>query len=387
MTELDTPLRELRDTCREAARDLRAHALAVDADPGGPQPQLDSDVLALMRAASTPKEFRGASMPDVGGYADNCRSRVVATVEFARGDAGVVCSNTGPSLAGVAVDTLGSQAQRELFYDTIADGRAWTFFGMTEPDHGSDATAMETCLDAFPDPADGHLLTGAKRYVGNASRASIGVVFGRTGRTPLSIRGALVPLPAPGFAAEPLDMIGLRGARICHLDLEGVEVPPGMMLGAHLPASRRGLWGIGRTFNAMRLQIAALALGTALAVRDEVARLRPDAPGHEVASARLEAACALLYDAAAAIDLDPDARRPPAAAKLHATDLAVRTTHWAARALGPGALLEHPLLEKWSRDVRAFEFMDGTSNIQRLHITGDVAARTTPSNASRKVRT
>jgi alkylation response protein AidB-like acyl-CoA dehydrogenase len=94
-----------------------------------------------------------------------------------------------------------------------------------------------------------------------------------------------------------------------------------------------------------------------------------------VVSARLDAATALLYESAAAVDLQPDAVRPPSTAKLHATDLAVRTTHWAARALGPGALLEHPLLEKWSRDVHAFEFMDGTSNIQRLHITHDLSAR------------
>ncbi|WP_258036908.1 acyl-CoA dehydrogenase family protein [Streptomyces sp. SM14] len=372
---LDPPLRALRADCRTAGRALRAHALAVDADPGGEQRQLDSPVLALMRAASTPKEFRTPGMPDDLDSTDGCLPRVVATVELARGDAGVVCSNSGPSLAGVAVDTLGDEAQRAQFYDAIADGRSWTFFGMTEPARGSDAGAMETRLDALPDPADGYALTGAKRYVGNASRATVGVVFARTGSTALSIRGALVPLPAEGFVAEPLDMMGLRGARICQLDLERVRVPRAQLLGAHLPASRRGLWGIGRTFNAMRLQITALALGTAWAIHDGVAELRPGWAGLEPVTARLTAACALLYDAAAAVDLDPDARRPPSAAKLHGTDLAVRTAHWAANAAGPGGLLEHPLLEKWCRDVRAFEFMDGTSNIQRLHITGDIASR------------
>lgn len=372
---LDPPLRTLRARCREAARELRAHALAVDADPGGERRQLDTAVLALMRAAATPKEFRAADAAVDLGTAEGCLPRVVATVEFARGDAGVVCSNTGPSLAGVAVDTLGDQAQRETFYRAIADGRAWTFFAMTEPARGSDAAAMESRLTPCADPADGYRLSGAKRYVGNASRAAIGVVFARTGPTALSIRGALLPLPAAGFAAEPLDMIGLRGARICQVDLDDVPVPRAHLLGAHLPASRRGLWGIGRTFNAMRLQITALALGTAWAIRDCVAELRPGWSGTDLVTARLAAACALLYDAAAAVDLDPDARRPPAAAKLHGTDLAVRTAHWAAGALGPGTLLEHPLLEKWCRDVRAFEFMDGTSNIQRLHITGDIASR------------
>jgi alkylation response protein AidB-like acyl-CoA dehydrogenase len=145
------------------------------------------------------------------------------------------------------------------------------------------------------------------------------------------------------------------------------------VLGSHLPASRRGLWGASRTFNVVRLQIAAIALGAAFAAVDYVREQRPRWAGHELVSARLEAARALLYDAAAEIDRAPDDRRPPSVAKLHTTDLAVRTTRWAAASLGPGSLLEHPLLEKWSRDVQAFEFMDGTSNILRLHTAPNVA--------------
>jgi alkylation response protein AidB-like acyl-CoA dehydrogenase len=62
--------------------------------------------------------------------------------------------------------------------------------------------------------------------------------------------------------------------------------------------------------------------------------------------------------------------------KLAAVEMGVSTGRWVARVMGPGGLLEHPLLEKWTRDVCAFEFMDGTSNMQRLHVergyqTGD----------------
>ncbi len=44
------------------------------------------------------------------------------------------------------------------------------------------------------------------------------------------------------------------------------------------------------------------------------------------------------------------------------------TARWAAAALGPAGLLEHPLLEKWTRDACAFEFMEGPGNVQRLHV-------------------
>lgn len=376
MIELDRPLRELRGLCREAAADLRSRALSVDADPDAMDGHLDSPALAMVRAAATPEPYRdGALARSDVPYQGSCLARVVAGVELARGDAGLVVANTGPALAGAAVDALGSEEQRELFYRSIADGRTWTFFGMTEPEHGSDATALRSRLAPAPD-GDGYLLSGTKRYVSNACRAGIGVVFARTGTSPLTIRAALVTCPAPGLNAAALDMIGLRGARISAIELADVPVPRSRVLGAHLPASRRGVWGASRAFNNMRVQIAALALGVATAARDYVVEQRPRWHGHEPVSARLAAAVSLVCSSAAAVDLTPDSRLPPSVAKLHAVDTAVRVTRWAAEALGPGSLLEHPLLEKWNRDVHAFEFMDGTSNILRLHIAqGGIVSR------------
>jgi alkylation response protein AidB-like acyl-CoA dehydrogenase len=306
MIELDPPLRVLRDRCREAATDLRGRALAVDADPAEMTAHLDSATLAMVRAASTPKRFQ-----DVSGwqeeYTDSCLSRAVASLELAHGDAGLLCANTGPGLAGIAVDALGSEEQQELFYETIADGRTWTFFAMTEDGRGSDATAMQTRLAADGD--GDYRLTGTKRYVGNGVRGAIGVVFARTGPTALSIRGALVRCPTPGFTAEALEMMGLRGARISALDFDGVHVPREMLLGSHLPASRRGIWGASRTFNVMRVQIAAMALGVANAAHDYVREQRPGWSGSELITARLAAGRALLYAAAAEIDATPDDRR------------------------------------------------------------------------------
>ena len=371
--ELSPELSELRDVCRQIADDLRSRGLAVDADPDDAARHLDAPSLKFLRTASTPKRFRQDDLPlRLAEYTDSCLARAVANVELARGDAGILSANTGPSLAGLAVDSLGDEAQQELFYRAIADGRAWTFFAMTEPARGSDATAMETRLERDPDA--GHRLSGVKRYVANASRGSIGVVWARTGASPLSIRAALVTCPAPGYSGRALEMIGLRGARIGEMSFDAVQVPEEMVLGRHLPASQRGIWGAGRAFNLMRVQIAAQALGVANAVCDYVREQRTtEAPGAELVRARLDAAEELLYDVALAVDRAPTDPRPPSIVKLHTTALAVELTRWAERALGPGSLLEHPLLEKWSRDVCAFEFMDGTGNILRLHIAPDTA--------------
>jgi alkylation response protein AidB-like acyl-CoA dehydrogenase len=351
-----TALAELQGLARELAGELRQHALAVDAGAVPDVPALD-----VIRNIAMPPRFRDSALPKGADlYAGTCLATTAANIELARGDAGVLNTCRAPSLAGIAVNALGSPAQQEAFYGVLAHERPWTFFGMTEPSVGSDASAMRTRLDKDL------RLHGGKKYVGNAARGSIGVVFARTGPTPLSIRAVVVRNPSPGYTGHALTMFGLRGAAVGEMTFDGVEVPHEALLGAHLPASRRGLWGAARTFNLMRLQIGAQALGVALAISDCVHSLRPR--WETLMATRLEAARQLLLDCARDVDADPDDRRAPSIGKLHATHLAVETARWAESALEPGALLEHPLLEKWCRDVHAFEFMDGTSNIQRLTI-------------------
>ena len=367
MIELDGPLRAARDAAREAGEDLRARALSIDADPDAMEAHFGSPVFARMRRAETPVEYRDPVPGDVAPPDDEtCLQTVVAFIEISRGDAATALACPGPGLAGVFVRLLGDEAQKERFYARLRDGRTWPFFAMTEPDHGTDATAMETRLER--DGSGGWLLHGSKRYIGNGARGGIGIVFGRTGRSALSIRAALVEPPALGWSGRRLETIGLRGAYLSELRFDGVPVAGDMLLGEHLPVTRRGIWGALKTFNQVRLHVAAAAVGTAVAMAEYVAEHRKTAPGTQLALARAEAARQLVYEAAARIDHDPERGYFSSAAKLSATRMAVEIARWASGALGPAGLLEHPLLEKWTRDVCAFEFMDGTSNIQRLHV-------------------
>ncbi|HEY8980269.1 MAG TPA: acyl-CoA dehydrogenase [Streptomyces sp.] len=382
MIEFDERLRTVRGIAVEAAADLRSRALSVDTDPHDMERHFDSPSFRLMRTIGTPVEYRDADGASelVLDPRNHCLENAVSTLELARGDAGTILACPGPGLAGVVVDMLGSEAQRERFHRALADGRTWSFFAMTEPARGNDATAMETRLDA--DGQGGRLLNGHKRYIGNAARGGVGVVFARTGRSPLSIRAVLVEPPLPGWRGTPLEMVGLRGAFLSELTFDGVPVAADALLGEHLPVTRRGIWGAVKTFNAMRVQIAALAVGTTLAMVDYVTEHRtgkPESYGAERVLARAEAARQLVYEAAARIDRDPERGYLSSAAKLAANRLAVRTAGWASAALGPAGLIEHPLLEKWTRDVHAFEYMEGTANIQRLHVekgyrTGDADA-------------
>jgi acyl-CoA dehydrogenase len=365
---LDDRLKALRDTSASVAVELRDHAVQLDTDPYDMKPHLDVAAYPLIRAFQTPARFSD-SPPRVGRVRYDPGSvlqQVVVTLELAYGDAGTAMACPGPGLAGVLVDHLGDDSQQEWFHRAVTDN-TWTFFAITEPARGSDATALETTLTK--ETPELYRLSGTKRYIGNGSRGDVGVVLARTGPGPLSVRAALVEASQPGFHSSSLDTIGLRGACLGEITLADVPVPAEMLLGRHLPATRRGMWGAIRVFNTMRANVAALAVGTGLALVDLVRAERPDAPGAAELTARLEACRRLVYAAGTAVDNDRDTGTPSSTVKIAATALAREASRWAVRSLSPVALVDIPLLEKWTRDVCAFEFMEGTSDIQRQHVT------------------
>ncbi|MEV5158454.1 acyl-CoA dehydrogenase family protein [Streptomyces sp. NPDC053728] len=358
----------LRGAAAACAGELREHAAALDAAPSEMKPHLGVPGFDLVRRCTTPERYGDPLRVGRFTYASGSSlDTVVWMTELAYGDAGMVLAAPGPSLAGILVDQLGDEGQREYFYRAVAGADVWAFFAVTEPAHGSDASGME-CALSLGAPGS-HRLDGTKKYVGNGARGSVGVIFARTGAGPLSIRAALVEAGADGFDAQGLDMVGLRGAALGEIRLDGVAVPDERLLARHLPPTRRGLWGAVRVFNTVRPQVAALAVGTGLACADLVRTERPRAPGLETVRARLESCRRLVYEAGAALDHDRDAGALSSTAKIAAVAAARETSRWAVRSLGPAALTDHPLLEKWTRDVCSFEFMEGTSDIQRLHVS------------------
>lgn len=367
--ELDASLRRVRNQARDVAVDLRTRALAVDAAPHRMDEHFDSPGLGAIQ---------DLAQPGIGSL-----HTVVALIELAYGDAGMVLACPGPGMAGVALDTMGDDTHRERLAAALADRRSWAFLAVTEPGVGSDATRMTAELR--PDPTGGYLLSGSKRYIGNGDRASIGVVFARTGPNPLSIRAALVSAPAPQLRTQTLDMVGLRGAQISQLDFTDLPVPDEALLGRHLRPTRRGMWAAIQAFNTVRVQVAAMALGTAWAVHDYVLAERGHANPNDTAQlatayGRICTVRQLVYRAAAEVQADRQRGHLASLAKLQAVALARQVCASLPRLLGAGALLDHPLLEKWWRDSAAFEFMEGTSTIQRLNIAqgylkGEVAAR------------
>lgn len=123
----------------------------------------------------------------------------------------------------------------------------------------------------------------------------------------------------------------------------------------------------------MRPSVAALALGVAQAAYDYVTEHRTvfterEKTGLERLEIRLHSLRNMIRHAAAEIDHDANKGYLASLSKIRAASLAEEATDWALDMMGPGSMLEHPLLNKWYRDARAFEFMEGTTSIQKINV-------------------
>lgn len=359
----------LRGFARDLAELLRPTVLTVDRAPSLAPTLLDSG-LPWRQLMGVPAEYNPEPLRVCGRpvYLDTAVEQVIVLEEFARVDAGAVLAQPGPSMSGFVVNELADRAQYERYYSRLVERPTWTFFGMTEPNHGSDPAGMSTAVRS--DGAGGYLLNGTKRFVGNGARAGVGVVFARRRPGPLGVGAVLLETDRPGFTGIGLHTLGLRALQLSELRMEDVPLTDDDLLGKDRSATRQGMWAAVRTFNRYRPVVSSLALGVAQAAYDYAVEHGPRwAAGRLAGHAdRLRGTRALVLEAARGADRDPGDGTLASAAKIRATQLAEELTLAAVDCFGPGARWDHPLLDKFVRDARAFEFMEGTSTIQRLNL-------------------
>jgi acyl-CoA dehydrogenase len=342
---------------------LREHALEIDNEPE--RPVLDPDHSLV-------------------GMLTDCRpltttERVKLFEALSYGCPGALLSLPGTGLPGVIVRELGSPQQQQIFFDAVKKNRARTFLAVTEPSKGSDAAGMTTRLDN-----DG-LLYGDKWLVGHAASGDVGVAMVRTGQGPLSLGAVLLTaetLSEPAAVTRgPLPMLGLKGAMLGYMSFAGLNPGKDTLLGAHKHPLERGMLALIRTFSRFRPCVAAMATGHAQAMVD-YARVHlsaaEQARGGETLlalDARIGAARRLIALAAAEVDKNPASAPLVSLCKVSATQTCEQTADVVQDLLGPGSLLRHPWLEKAVRDARAFEYMEGTTNIHLQQAGVDLARR------------
>ena len=163
-------------------------------------------------------------------------------------------------LAMKAIEMLGSPEQRARWLEPMARVEAIGAFAMTEPDHGSDAVALETSARR---DGDTWVLDGAKRWIGNGTIADVAVVWARSTEDD-EVKGFLVETDAPGYEATVIEGKGCaRAVWQADIRLDSVRVPEASRLpGAH------SFKDAGRVLVTTRGTVAWGALGHAMAAYD-----------------------------------------------------------------------------------------------------------------------
>ncbi|MBD1372853.1 acyl-CoA dehydrogenase family protein [Hazenella sp. IB182357] len=365
----DRALRELEETAKSFAQTFRKLGLEIDQNPAAINQYLHLEEIRIFSKQIIPEAYNNepiVTSTKEKFYGITCLERVIAFEQLAYGDMGVVLACPGASLSGIVMYDLGSKAQQEKYYTRLLEKPTWTFFALSERNKGSDATAIETHMTH-------NTLNGEKYLIGNGTRADFGLVFTRKTSGPLGIEIVWIEKDAVGFQANPLNALGLKGAMLSHLKFDQCAVHDDAIIGHHLKPTRRGLWGAIQTFNRMRPGVAAAALGIAQATYDYVMAHRKQFSESEKTrlsyfEQELQAVRAVIRQGAEALDHDPNQGHLASIGKVKAVRLAESITAEALGWMGAGAFFEHPYLNKWYRDARACEYMEGTTNIQKLNI-------------------
>ena len=286
---------------------------------------------------------------------------------------------------GVSVHTLacfptaeyGSDAQRDELLPAMLGGDLLGAYCLSEPASGSDAAALTTraVLDG-----DDYVVDGVKAWVTHGGHADFYNLMVRTGGPGAGgISCLLAPAGTPGLRPQPPERkMGMASSPTAQVVLDGARVPADRLVGAQGQGFRIAMAAL----DGGRLGIAACAVGVAQAALDHAVAYarerhqvgRPIADFQGVSflladmATQVEAARALYLAAARLRDAGRPFGAQAAMAKLFATDAAMRVTTDAVQVLGGAGYVEDHPVERWFREAKVLEIVEGTNQVQRLVI-------------------
>lgn len=324
---------------------------------------------------------------ECGGQGGSNIAYAMAIEEIAR-----VCATTATiiaahtSLCCTPIHDWGTEEQKAKYLPDLLSGRKLGAFGLTEPNAGSDASGQQTIAKA-----DGgrYILNGTKCFITNATEADIFVIFAMTDKTKgnRGISAFIVEKGFSGFSTGKHEKkMGIRGSATSDLIFEDCVVPGENMLGSEEQGFRIAM----QTLDAGRVGVAAQALGIAEGAIDETVKYTKERTQFnkrlsqfqntqfQIADmlTKTDAARLLVYRAAAAKDSnDPQLGLYSSMAKLFASENASDVTRRAVQLFGGyGYIRDYPV-ERMMRDAKITEIYEGTSEVQRMVISGNLGIR------------
>jgi butyryl-CoA dehydrogenase len=362
---------EIRQAVRRfAAEQLAPNAARWDREKHFPQEALRGLAAMGLYGVAIAEEWGGAGL--------DYTALAVACEEIAAGDCATSTIIAVNNLVAGIVAGYGDAFQREKFLKPLAQGQMLGAFALTEPQVGSDASAITTRAER---QGGYYVLNGVKQFITSGKNADVAVVFAVTAKEAgkRGISAFLVPTKAPGYVvARVEEKTGQRASDTAQIVLESCKVPVDHLLAQEGVGYRIALANLesGRiNVAAQSTGVARAALEAALAYARERKSMGKRLIEHQAVSFRLadmatgvEAARQLYLHAARLRDAGQPCIKEASMAKLFASEIAERVCSDAIQIHGGyGYVADFPVERLW-RDVRVTQIYEGASDIQRLVI-------------------
>lgn len=337
----------------------------------------------------------GGPIPaEYGGTGLDYLTYAMMTEEIGRGCSSLRTTlSVNTSLFGLNVLYFGNEEQKRYYLPKIASGDGRGAWALTEPQSGSDAAGLRTT--ARKDGGD-YVLNGHKMWISDGGKADYHVAYARTNEwDPRAKREGIctfiIHKDDPGFkvgSVEAKTKLGLRASPTAELLYEDCRVPADRMIGK--PGS--GWEQANAILNGGRLSVAAGAVGIAQAAYDatvEYAKSR-EAFGQPIGAFQLvkehlaymaldiETTRLLVYKAAWMKDQGLDNRLAVSMAKLHSAEACMRVTERAVQLHGGNGFSGEYPVERFFRDAKIIGIYEGTNEIQKVIIGGEVLEGKSP---------
>ncbi len=346
--------------------------------------EIPAHIVQIMRERgyfgwSIPREYGGAGMTTEELALANIELSKAATAFRARAG-----TNTGIGAESIIQD--GTLEQKQEWLPKLASGEVTGCLALTEPEAGSDATALKaSATPAMTGSAQQWRINGTKRYITNAPIAELFTVFARTDPEDLSHRGIsafLIPRQTPGLSTGPEHRkMGQSGSPVSEVYLEDVMASSEQIVGG-VPG--KGFATAMKTLNKQRINLAALCIGPAMRLLDEaLAHVKKrEQFGKQIGEFQLvqamlaecqveiSAARSLVLETARARDNGEDVTTQASICKYYASEMCGRVADRVVQIFGGAgycADIGGPI-EMLYRDVRLFRLYEGTSQIHLLNI-------------------
>ena len=350
-----------------ADREVAPHAAELDREDRVPFGTLEKMADAGFMGLCVPGEY--------GGAGKDFLSYCLLIEEISRADAGMGATLAVHTSAGtLPIVMFGTEEQKARWVPPLARGDRIGCFALTEPETGSDASAIQARAERV---GGGYRISGHKQWVTNGRIVGTMILFARA---PEGVTAFVLGMDAEGISfGKHAEKMGVISATTDDVLFDNVFIPEEDRLGEE----GRGLRLALGTLDAGRIGIAAQAVGIAEAAFRYATQYaagrttfgKPIAEHQAIAfkladmQTKIRAARLLVYEAAWMKDRGERHAESGARAKLYASQVANEVAYEAIQVLGGrGYMKDHPV-ERYYRDARVTEIYEGTSEIQRLVIS------------------